>query len=150
MLENTKISPLKAIELEVKESNYERVNMLKIEPEPVELNEKKVEMMAGSAVQNEKKLAALKTIGRFVRRYLEKKKWIEMHSNYNPYVTGSVYHCSNKIWGTVNYLLRADPEKDHITLTIKSSGYNLIHIVDQPLPEKFSGPLEATWDECEN
>ena len=73
-----------------------------------------------------------------------------MHSNYNPYVTGSVYHCSNKIWSTVNYLLRADPEKDHITLTIKSSGYNLIHIVDQPLPEKFSGPLEATWDECEN
>ena len=85
--------------------------MLKIEPEPVELNEKKAEMMAESAVQNEKKAAALKIIGRFVRRYLEKKHWIEEHMNYNPYVTGSVYHVSNdKIWGTVNYLLRADPE----------------------------------------
>ena len=102
-----------------------------MEPEPEQLNEKKVEMMADTAVTNEKKEAALKVIGRYVRAYLERERWIELNSNYNPYVTGSLYGTTaDNVSGTVSYLLRANPVKNHITLTIKASGKNLIHVVE--------------------
>ena len=79
-----------------KVSNYEKVSTLKVEQEPEPLNEKKVEMIAESAVQSEKKIAALKTIGRYVKGYLERKRLIEENSNYNPYVTGSTYQIINE------------------------------------------------------
>ena len=131
MIENTKFAPVKTIEPEIKVANYEKVNTLKMVQEPEKVSEKKVEMMADTAITNEKKEAALKVIGRYVRAYLERRNWIELNSNSNPYVTGSLYGTTvDNVWGTVSYLLRANPVKNHITLTIKASGKNLIHIVD--------------------